>query len=126
MTKETGTVKWFNAKKGFGFITRDSNNEDVFVHFSSIAGDGFKSLNDGDFVEFTVTEGDKGAQAEDVVAIQGGGSSGAPDTVEEDARTEAIEDAEAETGEAQEDVGDEKEITDDSDDEEESKKPDSE
>ena len=63
--KEKGTVKWFNNKKGFRFISREDGT-DVFVHFSSIKSDGFKSLKDGDSVEFTVAEGEKGKQAEDV------------------------------------------------------------
>lgn len=63
--REAGSVKWFNANKGFGFITRDSG-EDVFVHFRSIRGDGHRILRDGQRVEFEVTEGDKGLQAEDV------------------------------------------------------------
>ncbi len=63
--REFGSVKWFNANKGFGFITRDSG-DDVFVHFRSIRGDGHRVLKDGQRVEFEVTEGDKGLQAEDV------------------------------------------------------------
>ena len=63
----TGTVKWFNNAKGFGFITRgEENPEDVFVHFRSIQGDGYRTLNEGQEVEFTVVEGPKGLQAEDV------------------------------------------------------------
>lgn len=65
LDRETGSVKWFNANKGFGFITRD-NGEDIFVHFRSIRGDGHRVLRDGQRVEFEVTEGDKGLQAEDV------------------------------------------------------------
>ena len=65
--RELGSVKWFNANKGFGFITRDSG-DDVFVHFRSIRGDGHRVLKDGQRVEFEVTEGDKGLQAEDVAA----------------------------------------------------------
>jgi len=61
-----GTVKWFNDAKGFGFIEQDSG-EDVFVHFSTIQGDGFKSLAEGDAVEFEVTQGPKGLQAANVV-----------------------------------------------------------
>jgi len=66
--RETGTVKWFNSSKGYGFIQREQG-EDVFVHFRSIRGEGFKSLSDGEKVEFTVTQGAKGPQAEDVVVI---------------------------------------------------------
>lgn len=68
--KETGSVKWFSASKGFGFITRD-NGEDIFVHFRSILGKGHRILREGQRVEFAVTEGDKGLQAEDVSAIKG-------------------------------------------------------
>ncbi|MBT8147144.1 MAG: cold-shock protein [Gammaproteobacteria bacterium] len=64
-SRELGTVKWFNANKGFGFITRDSG-EDVFVHFRSIRGKGHRVLRDGQRVDFLVSEGDKGLQAEDV------------------------------------------------------------
>ena len=60
-----GKVKWFNDSKGFGFIEQE-NGEDVFVHFSSIAGDGFKSLGEGDAVEFEITDGPKGPQASNV------------------------------------------------------------
>jgi len=62
----TGTVKWFNNEKGFGFITPDEGGEDLFVHFSAIAGDGFKSLDEGAKVSFEVTQGQKGLQATDV------------------------------------------------------------
>ena len=63
--REAGKVKWFNANKGFGFITRE-NGDDVFVHFRSIRGKGRKILHDGQRVEFVVSEGEKGLQAEDV------------------------------------------------------------
>jgi CspA family cold shock protein len=66
--REQGTVKWFNASKGFGFIQRQSG-EDVFVHFSEIQGDGYKSLNEGQAVEFEVTKGPKGLQASKVSAL---------------------------------------------------------
>lgn len=64
----TGTVKWFNESKGFGFIAQESG-PDVFAHFSAIAGDGFKTLTEGQRVSFTVTKGQKGPQAENIVAI---------------------------------------------------------
>ena len=64
--RETGIVKWFNSNKGYGFITRDQGG-DVFVHYSSIRGDGYRSLEEGNKVEFIVTQGDKGLQAEDVI-----------------------------------------------------------
>ena len=68
VSKEQGTVKWFNASKGFGFIQRQSG-EDVFVHFSAIQGEGYKSLNEGQAVEFEVRTGPKGLQAEAVVGL---------------------------------------------------------
>jgi CspA family cold shock protein len=64
----TGTVKWFNDAKGFGFIEQESG-PDVFAHFSAITGDGHKSLAEGQKVEFTLTEGQKGPQAENIVPI---------------------------------------------------------
>ena len=66
--REQGTVKWFNNSKGFGFIQRQDGT-DVFVHFKSIKGDGYRSLAEGQRVEFTVTQGQKGLQAEDVIAV---------------------------------------------------------
>ena len=62
-----GTVKWFNAEKGFGFITTEEGN-DVFAHFSQIQKEGFKTLDEGEEVEFDVVEGEKGLQAENIVA----------------------------------------------------------
>lgn len=66
--RNTGTVKWFNNAKGFGFITREGG-DDVFVHFRSIAGDGYKTLDEGQLVEFNLIEGPKGFQAEEVAKI---------------------------------------------------------
>ncbi len=66
--KATGTVKWFNESKGFGFIEQQSG-PDVFAHFSAIVSSGFKTLIEGQSVEFTVTQGQKGLQAENIVAI---------------------------------------------------------
>lgn len=68
MSTVTGTVKWFNESKGFGFIEQESG-PDVFAHFSAIVGDGFKTLTEGQRVQFTVTQGQKGPQAANIVAI---------------------------------------------------------
>ena len=68
MSTKTGTVKWFNEAKGFGFIQQESG-PDVFAHFSAISGSGFKTLVEGQSVEFTVTQGQKGPQAENIVAL---------------------------------------------------------
>ncbi len=65
--RETGTVKWFNESKGFGFIQRDKGG-DVFVHYRSISGTGFRTLAEGQKVEFTVVQGEKGLKAENVTA----------------------------------------------------------
>ena len=65
---EQGTVKWFNAAKGYGFISRQ-NGEDVFVHFKAIAGEGYKTLNEGDQVQFEVEKGPKGLQATNVTRL---------------------------------------------------------
>ncbi|KFZ39184.1 cold-shock protein [Shewanella mangrovi] len=66
--KIIGTVKWFNSDKGFGFISQESG-PDVFAHFRAIVGDGFKTLEEGQKVEFVVTQGAKGPQAENIVAL---------------------------------------------------------
>ncbi|MDH5408670.1 MAG: cold-shock protein [Gammaproteobacteria bacterium] len=63
----TGTVKWFNESKGYGFLSQDDGGKDVFVHFSSIQGDGFKTLAEGQAVSFDVEDGPKGPQASNVV-----------------------------------------------------------
>ncbi len=66
--RETGTVKWFNATKGYGFITRDSGG-DVFVHYSAINSKGYRSLEEGQRVQFEIVEGKKGLQAQDVNVV---------------------------------------------------------
>ncbi len=66
--RKEGTVKWFNSSKGFGFISQE-DGDDVFVHFQAIVSDGYKSLDEGQKVEFSVTQGDKGLQASDVKVI---------------------------------------------------------
>lgn len=67
--RETGTVKWFDNAKGWGFITRNSG-DDIFVHYSSVRGEGYRTLEDGQQVEFEVVQGSKGLQAQDVVVLQ--------------------------------------------------------
>lgn len=69
MSKVTGTVKWFNAEKGYGFLTQDDGGKDVFVHFRAIVADGYKSLVEGQKVQFEVEQGQKGLQAANVQAI---------------------------------------------------------
>lgn len=68
MSKVTGTVKWFNESKGFGFIQQE-NGPDVFAHYSAISGSGFKTLSEGQRVEFSVVDGQKGPQAEDITPL---------------------------------------------------------
>ncbi|QEO15004.1 cold-shock protein [Agromyces intestinalis] len=65
----TGTVKWFNAEKGFGFIAPDDGSADVFAHFSAISGNGYRSLDEGQKVEFEIAQGPKGPQAENIRAL---------------------------------------------------------
>ena len=69
--RQSGIVKWFDNRKGYGFIQRDDNGEDVFVHFREIQGDGFKTLQEGQKVTFEVEEGPKGLQATQVVPAEG-------------------------------------------------------
>ncbi len=66
----TGTVKWFNDKKGYGFITPEDGEKDCFVHFSAIQSDGFKSLKEGQRVEFEIVDGDKGPAAQNVMILE--------------------------------------------------------
>jgi cold shock protein len=68
-TRITGTVKWFNGEKGFGFATPDDGGKDVFVHYSAINMSGYRNLDEGDRIEFTLEQGDKGPKAVDVVKI---------------------------------------------------------
>ncbi len=70
MSKLNGSVKWFNSDKGFGFITPANGGKDVFVHFSGIVSEGFRSLKEGDRVEFNVQESDRGPSAIDVVVLR--------------------------------------------------------
>ena len=67
----TGSVKWFDDQKGYGFITLDDGSKDCFVHHSAIGGDGFKSLTEGDRVQFDVVQGQKGPAAENVTKVEG-------------------------------------------------------
>jgi len=77
--RESGVVKWFSIRKGYGFIERDGA-DDVFVHYTGIRGDGYRNLYEGQRVEFTIEEGEKGLQATDVVALDGPPTESAPST----------------------------------------------
>ncbi len=68
--REIGTVKWFNNARGYGFITRGEDGDDIFVHYRNIRGEGYRSLSEGQNVEFELLKGDKGLQAEDVIAAE--------------------------------------------------------
>jgi len=68
--RQSGVVKWFNDGKGYGFIAPESGGKDLFVHYSEITGDGFRSLREGDRVEFTIGQGDKGPNAREVIVIR--------------------------------------------------------
>ena len=74
--REVGTVKWFNGEKGFGFIARKSNEKDVFVHYSSIVGEGFRVLKDGEEVKYEMIQGEKGYQARNVTQLGQGAAEG--------------------------------------------------
>ncbi|MFT0762080.1 cold-shock protein [Scrofimicrobium sp. R131] len=67
----TGVVKWFNSEKGYGFITPDDGSDDVFAHYSNIQSNGFRSLDEGEKVEFEITTGPKGLQASEIVRLNG-------------------------------------------------------
>lgn len=67
--RESGTVKWFNNARGYGFITRGDQSDDIFVHYRNIRGEGYRSLAEGQQVEFELLEGDKGLQADDVACV---------------------------------------------------------
>jgi CspA family cold shock protein len=68
--RNSGTVKWFNNSRGYGFINCDNQTEDIFVHYRSIQGEGYRSLNEGQVVEFSLAPGDKGLQAEEVICVE--------------------------------------------------------
>ena len=78
MATQTGTVKWFSNEKGYGFIAPKGGGDDIFVHFSAISGSGYRSLEEGQEVEFEVTTGQKGKQAQDVRVVTGGPKPVAP------------------------------------------------
>lgn len=67
--RETGTVKWFNNARGYGFITRGEESDDIFVHYRNIRGEGYRSLAEGQEVEFVINQGEKGLQADDVASL---------------------------------------------------------
>jgi len=90
VSKSVGKVKWFDNAKGYGFILND-DNEDVFVHYRSIIGDGYKSLNEGEDVQYIQTRSDKGWQAAEVEKLSDAGDSQPVDSVEESAQEEEYE-----------------------------------
>jgi CspA family cold shock protein len=112
--RETGTVKWFNAGKGYGFIERDNGEGDVFVHYSAINGAGFKTLDEGQRVTFDVVESDKGPQAQEVEAL--GEAVTSYTTEPEDSEDEGDDDSFSDDS----DDSDDSEDSDDSDDSDES------
>lgn len=121
--RETGTVKWFNESKGYGFIEREQG-EDVFVHYASIRGEGFKSLAEGQKVEFTVAQGQKGPQAQDVTPVTGGEPEGPREEdvtaiPEEEQESPREEDVTAVTEEESEDPEEEDEEEEEPEDDEE-------
>lgn len=69
LAREVGTVKWFNNARGYGFITQNESTDDIFVHYRNIRGEGYKSLAEGQKVEFALQEGEKGLQADDVACV---------------------------------------------------------
>lgn len=69
MSKTTGTVKWFNEEKGYGFLTQENGGKDIFVHFRAISGEGFRTLKEGQAVSFEIEEGQKGPQAANVTPV---------------------------------------------------------
>ena len=126
--RETGTVKWFNAGKGYGFIERDNGEGDVFVHYSAINGAGFKTLDEGQRVTFDVVESDKGPQAQDVEALGESATSfstepeASEDIFGEDSEEESEEDSEEESEDDSEEESEddsEEESEDDSEDDSE-------
>lgn len=100
-----GTVKWFSAPKGYGFIGRENGEDDVFVHFSAIQMEGYKRLKEGQEVEFSIEEGPKGLQASNVILAESDGSNGdEPEEILEVAQEEPQEEPQEDTQEVTEEV----------------------